>query len=83
MTKSEAGAIGGAVTAARYGTETLRCPLDGSLCEKKTCFHAENGSKGGVKGIRVMMAKYSPEERRSWAKKGGRPRRQSFNLPGE
>ena len=76
MTHQEAGRIGGNVTNARYGLREIRCPIDGSLCEKKTCFHAENGAKGGKKGIRVMMAKHSAEQRRAWARRGGRPRKE-------
>jgi len=75
MTHAEAvqrGQHGGLVTSARYGTKEIRCPVDGSLCEKKTCFTVERARKAGRKGIRVMQAKYSVEQRRAWAKLGGR-----------
>lgn len=46
MTKAEAGAIGGKVTAARYGTETITCPIDGRICEHRTCFTEERAENG-------------------------------------
>ncbi len=75
MTKAEAGSIGGKVTVARYGTETITCPLDGCICEKRTCFTANRAAKAGRKGIKVLQAKYSKEQRREWSRKGGRPRK--------
>ena len=74
MNCKEAGSIGGKVTQARYGVEDIRCPVDGTLCEKRTTFHEDNGRKGGLKGIRVMQARYSEEQRREWCRRGGRPR---------
>jgi len=67
-------ARGGRVTTARYGIEDLRCPLDGTLCAKRSCFHTENGRKGGLKGMRTFQARFSREQRVAWAKLGGRPR---------
>jgi hypothetical protein len=30
----------------------------------------------GVKGAEVLKRKYTPEQRRQWAKKGGRPKKE-------
>ena len=72
MTPKEAGHLGGIATSVKFGIE--RCNHCGQLLPPNEHFK-EIGALGGIKGIAVLHRKYTPEQRRQWAKKGGRPKK--------
>jgi len=71
MTRKEAGHLGGISTSCKFGI--VRCEHCGQLLPANEHFKAI-GSKGGIKGAEVLKRKYSAEQRKEWAKKGGRPK---------
>lgn len=73
MTKKEAGHLGGIATSIKFGIE--RCEHCHQLLPPNE-HHKRIGAKGGVKGAAVLQRKYSAEQRREWARLGGRPKKE-------